>query len=349
LSRRTATLSVAGALLAALVAVATLFPVPYVVYSPGPVRNTLGVYDGEQVIQVDGHETFPTSGELALTTVGVTGADKKLGLVPALRAWVDPRYAVVPRELVYPEGVTSEEIKDQNRELMERSQENAKVAAMRLAGDQVRESVVIDAVVKGSPADGTLRAGDIVHTVDGSAISTPEQVGQAVRTHKPGETITLEVEREGEPTTVTVTSSNHPDDRNVAYIGITAAEGYDFPYEVEITLAPEIGGPSAGLMFSLGIYDTLTPGALTGGSQIAGTGTINAEGKVGGIGGIQQKIVAAADEGASAFLTPAANCPQALEARSNGMRIVKIGTLADAVDAVSKLADGQLGDLPRCS
>ena len=107
MSRRTATLSVAGALLAALIAVATLFPVPYVVYSPGPVRNTLGEYDGEKVIQVTGHEIFPTSGELDLTTVGVTGANKKLGLVPALRAWVDPRYAVVPRELVYPDGVTS--------------------------------------------------------------------------------------------------------------------------------------------------------------------------------------------------------------------------------------------------
>lgn len=341
-------MSVAGVLLVALIAVATLFPVPYVVYSPGPVRNTLGEYDGEKVIQVTGHETFPTSGELDLTTVGVTGANKKLGLVPALRAWVDPRYAVVPRELVYPDGVTSEEIKEQNRELMERSQESAKVAAIRLAGDQVRKSVVIDSVVKDSPADGTLRAGDVIRTVDGSPISTPEQVGQAVRTHKPGDPITLEVVRAGQPTALTVTSTSHPDDKNAAYLGISAAEGYDFPYEVDISLASEIGGPSAGLMFSLGIYDTLTPGPLTGGKRIAGTGTINPDGKVGGIGGIQQKIVAAANEGASAFLAPASNCAQALQADNDGMRIVKVATLAEAVDAVTQVANGQLDSLPAC-
>jgi Lon-like protease len=348
LSRRTATLSVAGALLAALLAVATLFPVPYVVYSPGPVRNTLGSYDGKQVIQVDGHETYPTTGELALTTVGVTGADDELGLLPALRAWVDPRYAVVPRELIYPDGVTPEEVKEENQQLMERSQESAKAAAIRQVGDEVRESVVIESVVKGSPADGNLRAGDIIRTVDGRPISTPEQVGQAVRAHKPGETVTLEVEREGVPTTVTITTTSNRNDNNVAYIGISPAAGYDFPYEVDITLAREIGGPSAGLMFSLGIYDTLTPGALTGGKRIAGTGTISADGRVGGIGGIQQKIAAAADEGATAFLAPEGNCPQALEARNDGMQIVNVATLADAIDAVSKVADGRIDELPKC-
>jgi Lon-like protease len=348
LSRRTATLSVAGALLAALIAVATLFPVPYVVYSPGPIRNTLGSHDGKKVIQVDGHETYPTTGELALTTVGVTGADEELGLLPALRAWVDPRYAVVPRELIYPDGITPEEIKEENRELMERSQETAKAAAIRQVGDEVRESVVIDSVVKGSPADGNVRPGDIIRTVDGRQITTPEQVGQAVRTHKPGETVTLEVEREGIPTTVTITTTSNRNDNNVAYIGISPASGYDFPYEVDITLAREIGGPSAGLMFSLGIYDTLTPGALTGGKRIAGTGTISANGRVGGIGGIQQKIAAAADEGATAFLAPESNCPQALEARSDGMRIVKVATLSEAIDAVSKVANGRLDELPKC-
>jgi Lon-like protease len=349
LSRRTATLSVAGALLAALIAVATLFPVPYVVYSPGPVRNTLGVYDGKQVILVEGHETYPTTGELALTTVGVTGADDELGLLPALHAWVDPKYAVVPRELVYPDGVTPEEVKEENKELMQRSQETAKAAAIRQVGDEVSASVVIDSVVKGSPADGNLRPGDIIRTVDGRKISTPEHVGAAVRAHKPGETVTLEIEREGQPATVTITTTSNRNDPNTAYIGIAPASGYDFPYEVDITLASEIGGPSAGLMFSLGIYDTLTPGALTGGKRIAGTGTINADGKVGGIGGIQQKIAAAADEGAVAFLTPEANCEQAVEARNNGMRIVKVATLQEAIDAVAKVADGRLDELPTCA
>ncbi|MGH9261707.1 MAG: hypothetical protein ACRD08_17725, partial [Acidimicrobiales bacterium] len=147
MTRRSATLAVAGALIVALLAVAALLPVPYVVYSPGPVEDTLGEWDGSPDIQVDGAETYPTDGVLDLTTVGVTPADVKLDLLTALRAWADPNRAVIPRDLVYPEGTTAEESRAENAQLLERSQESAKVAALRELGYDVPEMVVVDAVL----------------------------------------------------------------------------------------------------------------------------------------------------------------------------------------------------------
>lgn len=348
MSRRSATLGVAGVLLVALVAVAALFPVPYVVYSPGPVENTLGEYDGQKVIQVEGAPTYPTSGNLDLTTVGVTRASTELGLLSALRAWVDPRYAVVPRELVYPDDVTSEQVQQENAEQMSRSQESSKVAAIRKAGGTVPESVVVEAIVEGSPAVDRLKAGDVIRTVDGTAVTAAEQVRDLVQRHQPGEEVVFDVERDGEPTTVLVPTAAKADDPAVAVVGVSPAAGYDFPYEVEITLGEDIGGPSAGLMFSLGIYDTLTPGELTGGEHIAGTGTLTAAGEVGPIGGIQQKIVAADDEGAVAFLAPADNCAEASGARNGDMRVVRVATLDEAVTAVEAIAAGDLDGLPTC-
>jgi len=349
MTRRSATLSAAGALLVALIAVAALFPVPYVVYSPGPVENTLGEYNGQQVIQVEGHPTYPTSGRLDLTTVGVTRASNDLGLLSALRAWVDPRYAVVPRDLVYPEDVSAEEVKEENAEQMSRSQESAKVAALRQLGETVPQTIVVDAIVEDSPAVDRLKAGDIIRTVDGTEVTEAKKVSELVQLHTPGEDVTFGIERDGAPQTVTVTTTTNPQDSGKAFVGISPTAGYDFPFRVGINLGEDIGGPSAGLMFALGIYDTLTPGELTGGKHIAGTGTMTSDGEVGPIGGIQQKIVAADDEGASVFLTPADNCAEALGARNGDVQLVKVETLEDGVSAVQAVASGKTSDLPRCT
>jgi PDZ domain-containing protein len=132
-------------------------------------------------------------------------------------------------------------------------------------------------------------------------------------------------------------------------IGVTLGEAYNPPFDVNIDLGQEIGGPSAGLMFSLAIYDKLTPGALTGGRYVAGTGTIDASGKVGPIGGIQQKLAAAEHAGAEVFLTPAKDCDHAVTSPfADDLELIKIATIDDAINGLEALDNGDDADVPRC-
>jgi PDZ domain-containing protein len=343
MSRRTATLAFAGAILVVLVAVAALLPVPFVVYSPGPMANALG----DDVISVDGAETFETDGVLNLTTVGVTPADARVDLLSALRAWVDPERAIVPRDRVYGPDDTSESIREENAQFMQRSQETAKVAALREVGYDVPETVVIERVLNGSPADGTLEPGDVVEEVDGEPVTTPQDVVNAVQAHEPGETVEVAVNRGGESLTLTVDSVES--DEGHAQVGAGVAIGYDLPVQVDVNIPERIGGPSAGMIFALAIYDTLTPGAMLEGLRVAGTGEINGDGEVGPIGGIEQKIAAAADDDIEMFLAPASNCDDVAGAENGDMRVVSIGTLDDAIEAVEAIANGDVSSLPRCA
>ena len=344
MSRRTTTLAVSGALLVVLVAAASLFPVPYVVYSPGPVEDTLGVWDGEPVIEISGAETYPTEGVLDLTTVGVTPADRKLGLLGALQAWLDPDRTVLPRELVYPQDVTADEAREENAQLLERSQETAKVAALRELGLEVPEIVVVDTVVNGAPADGVLVPGDVVISVDGTPIKTPQDV-VVVTAHEPGDRIEFVVERDGVERTETVGSQAAEDDGRTI-VGFSPSVGYEYPVQIDVNIDDRIGGPSAGMVFALAIYDTLTPGALLDGMHVAGTGIIGPDGEVGPIGGIRQKIAAASDDGATLFLAPADNCDEAAVSDPGQMRIVRIETLDDAIAAVESAAAGTWSPCP---
>jgi PDZ domain-containing protein len=342
MTRRTATLAFAGAILVVLVAVAALLPVPYVVYSPGPMENALG----DDVISVEGAETFETEGVLNLTTVGVTPADVRLDLLSAMQAWVDPNRAIVPRDLVYGPDETAEQVREENARYMQRSQDSAKAAALRELGYDVPESVVIEMVVDGSPADGTLEPGDVVEEVDGEPVTTPQDVIDAVRAHEPGETIDVVVDRSGEMLTATVGTVES--DEGHAQVGAGVSVGYKFPIQVEVHINERIGGPSAGMIFALAIYDTLTPGALLEGLRVAGTGEINGDGEIGAIGGIQQKIAAAVDDDIELFLAPASNCDDVAGARNGDMQVVSIETLDDAIEAVEAAAAGDTDSLPSC-
>ena len=348
MSRRVATLAVAGGLLVALLAAASLLPVPYVVYSPGPVEDTLGEWEGQPVIEIHGAVTYPTSGVLDLTTVGVTPADRKLDLLRALQAWLDPDRTVLPRELVYPKDVTAEQAREENAQLLERSQESAKVATLRELGFEVPEVVVVDSVLDDAPADGLLVPGDVVISVDGAPIAVPQDVVDAVTAHEPGETVEFVVERDGERQTVTVGSQAAENDGRTI-VGFNPTIGYEYPVEIEVNIDDRIGGPSAGTVFALAIYDTLTPGTLLDGMHVAGTGVISPDGEVGPIGGIQQKIAAASEEGATLFLAPAGNCDEAAAADPGDMRVVRIETLDDAIAAVETAAAGDTSSLPSCS
>jgi PDZ domain-containing protein len=221
---------------------------------------------------------------------------------------------------------------------------------LRELGIEVPEVVVVDSVIDGAPADGVLVPGDVVVSVDGNPIGEPQDVVDAVTAHQPGETVEFVVERDGERRTETVGSRAAEDDGRTI-VGFGPAIGYEFPVQIDVNIDERIGGPSAGMIFALAIYDNLTPGALLDGMHVAGTGTVSADREVGPIGGIQQKIAAAADDGATLFLAPAGNCDEAAAADPGEMRVVRIETLDDAIAAIETAAanTGDTSALPSCS
>lgn len=347
-------------ILIALLCAGVLIPVPYSEMSPGPTVNTLGKVDGDQVLQISGHRTYRTSGNLNMTTVRVTGADYDMNLVEAVYGWLAHDSVVVPHDTLYPGGKTEEQSTQENAEEFSQSQESAKVAALTELGIPVTSRVVVSTVIKGSPAQGKLHAGDVIKAVDGTAVEQPEDVAKFVTKHKPGENVTFTVipaktaaaaEKAGkqpEGTEKIIIRTKKAPKENRAIVGIQAGTDHTFPFEIDIKLA-DVGGPSAGLMFSLGIVDKLTPGQLTGGKFIAGTGTIDDQGKVGPIGGINMKLVGARNAGARYFLTPGDNCKAAASDTPGGLTLVKVKTIDDAKKSLEKIRVGDTAGLPSCS
>ncbi|MFF1839114.1 PDZ domain-containing protein [Streptomyces sp. NPDC058231] len=358
--RRTATMLASTLILIALLCAGVLIDVPYSEMSPGPTVNTLGKVGGEPVLQISGHPTYKTSGNLNMTTVRVTGADYKMNLVEAVYGWLAHDSVIVPHNTLYPDGKTEEQSTQENAEEFSQSQESAKVAALTELGIPVTSRVVVSTVIKGSPAQGKLHAGDLIKAVDGTAVKQPEDVAKLVTKHKPGQDVTFTVipartaaaaEKAGkEPTgaeKITITTKKATGE-NRAIVGIQAGTDHTFPFDIDIKLA-DVGGPSAGLMFSLGIIDKLTPGQLTGGKFVAGTGTIDDRGKVGPIGGINMKLVGARDAGARYFLTPDDNCAAAASDTPSGLTLVKVRTIDDAKKSLEKIRTGDTAALPSCS
>ncbi|MFI8433311.1 PDZ domain-containing protein [Streptomyces sp. NPDC079020] len=364
--RRTATMLASTLVLIALLCAGVLIKVPYSEMSPGPTVNTLGDARGEPVLHISGRKTYPTSGHLNMTTVRVTGAEYNMNIVEAVYGWLAHDSVIVPHDTLYPDGKTEEQSTQENAEEFSQSQESAKVAALEELGIPVSSRVVVSTVVKDSPAQGKLHAGDVIKAVDGTAVKEPGDVAGLVTKHRPGQDVTFTVvpakeaaaaekagrEPEGSEK-VTITTEKAPAAKNApeenrAIVGIRAGLDHTFPFEIDIKLA-DVGGPSAGLMFSLGIIDKLTPDKLTGGEFVAGTGTIDDAGKVGPIGGINMKLVGARDAGARYFLTPDDNCGAAASDTPSGLTLVRVKTLSDAKKSMEMIRDGKTAALPTCS
>jgi PDZ domain-containing protein len=341
MSRRAATLGISLGLAAVLAIGGSRLPVPYVVLAPGPVRNTVGMHDDKQLIVVPADRDHPvTAGELDLTTVNVF---PKLTLGEAIVKWLDGKYAVVPRDLIYPPGQTEQQSTAENEKEMEESQQHAITAALCELGTPVTARVLVDGVTGGSPADKAgMKKGDVIIEIDGRPVDSVCTLRRLVALDRPGAVVSVTLRRGGEEHPVQV----HTNTKDVGadgrpLLGIELAEQdphKPFPVSIEID---DIGGPSAGLMFALGIYDRLTPGNLTGGKIIAGTGTIDDDGSVGAIGGIGQKLIAARDHGAHFFLTPVGNYDEASKVTPKGLTLVKVASLRQALDAVRAIAEGR--------
>ena len=336
--------------LIALTSLAVMLPVPYITLRPGPVFDTLGDFEGQPMFTFgDDVTTYPTTGSLDFTTVRVASASGKVSLVEAIEAYLDDDVAVVPRSLIYPDGTTAETSRQQSAAQLAGSKDSSRVAALRAAGFTVPGTPQVAEVSSDGAAADLLETGDLIRSVDGVDVDSSQETVDAVGSVEPGDTVSLDVTRDGTDRTVDVVTRPDTVDPSIPRIGVSLSTRYDFPIDIENNVGDTVGGPSAGMMFALAIYDRLTPGSLTGGLRVAGTGEISADGVVGQIGGIQQKIAGAASDDVSVFLVPAANCAEALDGDTKDLELVEVATLDDAIDALTALADDPDAEVPLCS
>jgi PDZ domain-containing protein len=343
LSRRVRTLAIAGFLFLVLFVLALTMPVPYVVLSPGPTYNTLGTDDGgSAIIVIEGRKPKKTTGHLNLTTVSISS--NSVTAFQAVAAWLMHDEVVVPRTSVYPPGTSQDQTNAQNTQDFLSSQDEATAAA--LCELHYPKGFGVLKVAPDGPSHGVLQPGDFFVSVNGKPTKSADALAKVLGVATPGTPAQVTVTRNNVPVNLTVTLGPPLKGKKGGTLGVTVTSGCLAPFTVDLGLGNSIGGPSAGLMFALGIMDKVGTVDLTKGRFIAGTGTIDTTGKVGPIGGIQLKMIAAKDKGASVFLAPAGNCADVRKATPKGLKVVKVNTLHDAVQDLLKLENGQ--SVPGC-
>ena len=341
-NRRILTLLVALVPVVAFGIVISVVKVPFVSLGPGPTFNTLGEVEGKQVVDIHGPDAHvqPTSGHLNMTTVSQRDG---LTLGQALALWMSGREQLVPRALVYPPEKSKDEIEEANSTEFKRSEDSAEYAA--LAYLDYPMAVTVRSVTDPGPSAGKLHEGDAIDGVNGTPVANLDEFQAVLQDTKPGDELVIDFRRKDAPAGVaTITLGDNPD-RDYGFLGIGVLDAPWAPFDVDFHLA-NIGGPSAGLMFSLAVVDKLTSGDLNDGKFIAGTGTIDGDGNVGSIGGITHKMLAAREAGATVFLVPADNCTEARSAPQDGLELVKVDSLTQAIDALHTISAG--GEPPHC-
>ncbi len=329
-------------------------PAPYVIETPGPVYNTLGTAagaDGKDVplITVEGATTYPTEGELSMLTVWASGSpgDSPTWL-DVVSGWFRPEVAVVPMESMYPTGTSRNDSVKAGQVQMDTSKQEAIAAALSQLDIPFASKIQVAEATPGYPAAKLLQQDDIIESADGIPVGDVSALRALIKKAGIGHSIDLVITRGTETLTVAAPIVASQQDNTTPVIGILTGGIYDFPFTVDIQIN-DVGGPSAGMMFALGIIDTLTPGSLTGGENIAGTGEIVASGEVGTIGGIVQKAYGARDSGATWMLVPKGNCDDLADHAPAGLRIVAVSTLAEAYAAVTAIGTATGADsLPTC-
>jgi PDZ domain-containing protein len=344
---RSTVLALSGLVTAVLLLVLLTPPAPYAVESPGPTVDTLGEVEGEPMVRVNGAPTYPTEGSLMLTTVETRGGPRSpVNLRRVVRGWLSRDEAVVPVEQVYPPDLSADDFSELLAAQMTSSQENAVVAALTELGYDVPAELVVAGTVPDGAAHGLLEEGDVIRAAGGSPLPTFQVLADLLRDTPPGTAVTLEVDRGGEREHVEVVT--RADGTGGSLLGVYFDPDFDLPVDVALEIE-RVGGPSAGLVFALAIVDTMTPGAVTGGERIAGTGTISLDGLVGPITSVGLKVEGAARDGADYFLAPEENCADAERAAlDDGIRVVPVATLREARAAVGAIGEGRAEALPHC-
>ena len=341
MSRRVVTMATGGVMLVVLGLSGARLPVPYAALGPGPTLDTLGSVDNQQVISVVGRQPNRVAGHLNLTTVSVTD---HLDLFSALRGWFDGEVAVVPRDDLFPADRTPQQVDEQNAREFSQSQNDAVAAALHEL--KFPEKVVVqDLSDAASPSKGKLKTGDVLEKVGETPVPDLAALERVLTRTPAGTAVPVEYRRDRKPASTTIVLGKAPK-RPGGALGVFVAMSPVAPYDIDIKVGEDIGGPSAGLMFALGILEKVGPTELTGGRFIAGTGTIDPDGKVGPIGGIPLKMIGARHKGAAVFLVPADNCDEAKRATPAGLQLVRVGSLHEALSALQTLRNG--GTPPAC-
>ena len=323
-------------------------PTGYVVEQPGPTFNVLGSPDGDAVIEIPDAPTYKTSGHLDLLTVSVVGnREHTANWSEVFSAWIDPAKSVIPVDEIFPANQTTKQAELESSAMMEISQQDAIAAALTKLGYKVPWFIYVSQVAKSSPASGKFIAADYVTAVNGVKVKDIDELRGEVNKYDGKNPLSISIIRDGVPLKLLVDPVK--DESKAWRMGITVGYKYDFPVNVHLHLA-DVGGPSGGMMFALGIYDKLTPGELTGARFIAGTGTITADGVVGPIGGIRQKMFGAQNAGATYFLAPADNCNEVVGNIPNGLKVFKASTFTEAIKIVKTIGEAKdLSSLPTCT
>lgn len=347
MTRQTWTATLSAILFVVLAAVIALVPVPYVTWAPGATHDLLGQVDGKDAISITGVPVRHPSGQLRLTTVAVTSPGGVLSLPEALISYWLPSREVLPRDVVYRPGVSNDELNSEEAQLMDDSQTTAVVAALRAARVPVTEMPMVAAVVNSGPSNGLLKPGDLIEAVDNRHVDSTQKVTDAVRDRNVGEPVSITYFRDGQRKHSTIVTRATEAAPKEPIIGIKLAVGYSYAPKVSFAIDQNIGGSSAGLMFSIAIYSMLSEQDLVAGRDIAGTGTVDAEGRVGAIGGIQEKLAAAARDKSTIFLAPRANCVD-LGPIPDTISVVAVDNLGDAVSALQGGVVGSVGTVTGC-
>lgn len=323
LGRPVLTLVIVAAVLVTVLAVNVR--IPYYSQGPGPAHGVT------PLIHFDDRERYDPGGSLLWTTVRT----EPLTPLGALLAWLDPHREVVAEDVLYPPGVSREEEAQRSISQMDTSKIDATTVVLGLLEDypsEHGEGALVQGTVPGCPADGELFPGDVIVEIDGSSIDSQSDASRAIDEAAPGDELRFVVDVDGEREEASFVREPCGDDDEL-YVGVVLQDG--FPFDVTIESGP-VGGPSAGLMWAVGLYELLTPDDLTQGRTIAGTGQIDANGNVFPIGGIRDKVVAAERAGATIFLAPADNMPELADVDTGDLRVIPVATFQEALDALAE-------------
>ncbi len=326
---------------------AVFVPLPFVIERPGPAYNVMALSAGTPVIEITGKKTFASDSRLNVMTVNVYGQPGGgPSAIELLAAYFDSASAITPMDQVYAPDTSSAEINQINQIMMTSSQQDAIAAALNQLKIPFTSELSVALVSKKTPADGVFKVGDKILSVDGVAITSFSQLTKVIQGWQAKAPLAFKFDRAGKVLDVLI----RPVMKSGHYrVGVYVDVKNKFPFSVKLNLAG-VGGPSGGMIFALGIYDKLTPGSLAGSENISGTGTIDAGGQVGPIGGIRQKMYTALRAGSTWFLAPESNCNEVVGHIPDGLHVTKVSTLTDAIKALEVISSGgDTSSLPTCT
>lgn len=345
-SRRANIMAATGLAASLLLAVLTVVPSQYAIEAAGPTFDTLSETDDGPLVQIKGAPTYPSTGELRLTTVSLSNAaSERFTLGAVVQGFFSPERTVQPVEAVLGTPQDQEESDQRSAEQWVTSQESATVSALEALGTEVPATITVVDIREDSHAQGLVQVGDELIAAGGVRLVSYADLSDYLADAQVGDTVTLTIRRDNEDQTV---SFDLIDVGGRALMGLSVDPQFHPPIDVSVGI-DKVGGPSAGMMFALAIMDQLTPEDELNGAHVSGTGVIDVDGQVYPIGGITHKMEGARAAGADYFLAPVENCDEVVGHIPAGLNVYAVDTLDDAYAAIVAIGDNDTSALPQCT